>query len=805
MATGLLDHICQDVADKAPGAKAGLAEFFAARVLRKHWDAEDYQAVVDADPADLVHYVYDVCSLEGEALATAQAAVGKLTPPARNLPAGAASTMAHRHWTLIKELGQNRAVANRLVALDWKAGATKVAQDNGIALRSTSAAAASKGGTAETAVMAQLAAATAAAVGASGGSSTMVTAAEKAKMRQGKIIDHRLIQAIERGGSYEGQRELEMYANEWIDETEGMSDTELRAFLYDVYRAEVKKGFRTRFQEASQALWQLSVMQVQTFSSRQNCKEVEFLRQMSETHTRLMTADVDRLRMRGDGQKVYEEHIQGTHVDPIEWGETNQPSKAETRAETTLVEADPNQPFSSQYPLLCIDTSLLTSSVGLFVTAGVTPSVTQYVRNVVELLNREDGSVYGLAAGKELVDMYQTTMTAHVGQEEACAAASVRLLTDHFPSTIRALFMATTAARLQKNQAVAANKNKLTLDQLLESGDATLKASSQPLHIKQLAARLRRVELTLASGEPDIRQEGWGDYPLCPTNIRPPPTAQGLIANGPGVFPSKEKGLALQPWLAAMEADEDGGGAIVDDPGYGATTRGTSRRNKRRRKKQKGAGPSGTTAGAGTEGAVDTGATGQPPAASPRAAVTVPGRAQTPAQASIDLTQSESTEETQGHSRTGKSPFSRPSKTVPAGRSERDYCAVDLTKRPVEVRLSRDVIWAINDAARDHSPQMRDALHHKVYKPEGLRLCDADSILSNHYVRDACEAARVPASELRCARGAHCRFAHRCEDTAGAKKYQALLPEEWDKIQWNAMDAVRECKELPFGENRGKF
>ena len=91
MATGLLDYVCEKVADKARGANAGLAGFFAARVLRKHWAAEDYQAIVEADPADLVHYVYDVCSLEGEALAAAQEAVGKLAPPAGNLTTGAAA------------------------------------------------------------------------------------------------------------------------------------------------------------------------------------------------------------------------------------------------------------------------------------------------------------------------------------------------------------------------------------------------------------------------------------------------------------------------------------------------------------------------------------------------------------------------------------------------------------------------------------------------------------------------------------------------------------------------------------------
>ena len=139
------------------------------------------------------------------------------------------------------------------------------------------------------------------------------------------------------------------------------------------------------------------------------------------------------------------------------------------------------------------------------------------------------------------------------------------------------------------------------------------------------------------------------------------------------------------------------------------------------------------------------------------------------------------------------------------GRTERSYCAVDLTKRPLDIRVSRDVIWAVNDAARDHSQQMRDALYHKVYKPDGLRLCEADSVLANTYVRGACEAARIPASELRCGRGTRCRFAHRYEDTTGSKKYEAMLPKDWDKMQWNAMDAVRACKGLPFGENRGQF
>ena len=36
-------------------------------------------------------------------------------------------------------------------------------------------------------------------------------------------------------------------------------------------------------------------------------------------------------------------------------------------------------------------------------------------------------------------------------------------------------------------------------------------------HDGRLELPRRGVELTLASGEPDVRQEGWGDYPLCPT------------------------------------------------------------------------------------------------------------------------------------------------------------------------------------------------------------------------------------------------------------------------------------------------
>ena len=189
------------------------------------------------------------------------------------------------------------------------------------------------------------------------------------------------------------------------------------------------------------------------------------------------------------------------------------------------------------------------------------------------------------------------------------------------------------------------------------------------------------------------------------------------------------------------------------------------------------------------------------PAASPNAPAEAITRTRTPARQSIDLTESEPKEASGAPLGGDTSPLAQ--MAIP--RTASSVCTADLTTRPVTLRMSRDVIWAINDAARQSSKPMNGLIHHKVYNPGGTRLCETDSVLSNHYIRSACEAARVPASELRCARGVHCRFVHRCEDTAGGKQYQTLLHKDWDKIQWNAMDTVRACKDLPFGDKRGPF
>ena len=67
----------------------------------------------------------------------------------------------------------------------------------------------------------------------------------------------------------------------------------------------------------------------------------------------------------------------------------------------------------------------------------------------LRLLNMEDGVAFDRKACDALLDTYRSLLFGHVGQEDAIAAASLRILTDHWPSIVRASYISVTQFRAQ--------------------------------------------------------------------------------------------------------------------------------------------------------------------------------------------------------------------------------------------------------------------------------------------------------------------------------------------------------------------
>ena len=64
---------------------------------------------------------------------------------------------------------------------------------------------------------------------------------------------------------------------------------------------------------------------------------------------------------------------------------------------------------------------------------------------------RHGADSVGIEACEELKATYRNIMMTHVGQEQPSASASIRILTDHWPSMVRALYISTTRMRMKSN------------------------------------------------------------------------------------------------------------------------------------------------------------------------------------------------------------------------------------------------------------------------------------------------------------------------------------------------------------------
>ena len=320
MAVDLLTWVCEKLTENAPHAANGLADFVADRVLRRFVVLAELESMTEADPEDVRLYIREAYTLEGEALAAAQGKLTQLTAPAEALAASAnVQTTERKQWAAVKALGGNRAVANLLAALDMRERVEAIAKKYSLTLLqpagATTAPAAAMDGAAVAAALKS------AKAGGGGTATASASGSEKAAMKQGRCIDSRLVSQIENGREFGGKKELEALAKEWAEkEVSGLSDTEVRSWLYDHAAVDgaVTHGFRTKMQKSGVECHQMSLMSVQEYTAAPEANPMtSFLRELHATHKKLIVADINALRHQGDGEKIYEAHIKGCHADDM--------------------------------------------------------------------------------------------------------------------------------------------------------------------------------------------------------------------------------------------------------------------------------------------------------------------------------------------------------------------------------------------------------------------------------------------------------------------------------------------------------
>ena len=781
MPEDIIAYVCSDLSAHAPQAEAGLRDQACDRILGRYIQQEDLDRMRD-DPDDLLACLQECITLDNEQLAKAKDELSKFAPPAESLDlGGSANTRPKREWAEVKKLGTNRETALALFGLDLRDRVSEVARRFGLAMRASVGAAASNTPTDPGALLAAVS--KAASTKTSGGA--MAAAAnptEKKQMTAGRCVDSNLLSLMGRDQDFPGKTEIENFMTEWnAKEVHGLAESEVRAWYYDRVDdgGAPIKGFRTKFQESHSTCRRISLMTVQKFSPADAAPQIEFLRNMDSVHNELMASLIHQHRGRGalDGDNIFRTNIKGLNVDIVgEVGATGQPVKAEVRGEDTDVTVHAKDDFPSQFPMIVVNTALLRSRPGLYTTAGVPDDVLSHIETSLRLLNMEDGVAFDRKACDTLLDTYRTLLFGHVGQEDAIAATSLRILTDHWPSIVRAIYISATQFRLQTNgesahYGLASGMVSITLDMLLSKSKLS---ATTPNFVTQLEARLRRIERTLQDGEPHGSQEAWPETEVCPAKIRPAPSAQGLACNSPQVFPSPEKATKLQPWVDnAMETDV--GSAIVDNLKRTATDGDDNpparrRKRKERRKALAGGGERATTPAPGATAADSM----PPPPVSEQPAMT-PVEKGTSAESAIDVSKVETRRA-----------------ATPGGTES--HCTADLKADPVRVVTSRDVSWKVNDLMRECAKAMIP----RIAKETGTLICPNDMVLQNQHVRGGLKAAGVTEQAMRCAYGTECKFLHRHEATKGGAAYNDLLPGDYDKRQWNAMPTVRNSPSMPF-------